>query len=89
MIRREGVDFRINEEREPVMEALFAWIAEDEAGEEYIIGADLGAGPMPLVTSNQHLALRMQHLAESHAKEYKNKVHLFAFSGRRNLITVE
>lgn len=70
------------------MEGVYAWVGVDPSGEEYIIGADLGFGPMPFVTSMETLIQKMRPIATKHGRDYKVTVKLVKFSTRDVLETL-
>ena len=80
------VDFRFEGKRNPKMKSVWAWIGADkESGEEYVIGADMGFGPMPFVTSMKDLIEKMRPMALQHAREFRANVKLVRFTKREDL----
>lgn len=87
-VKEIPIDIRFGGAREPKMDGVYAWVGTSESGEEYVLGGDLGLGPMPFVTSMKSLIEKLRPFAKKHGQEFKAKVQLVKFSHREVLETL-
>lgn len=70
----------------PVIEEIWAWIAEEEPGEEGIIGAYTGEGIMhPLVGADKERIESFREYAEMISEKVDFPVRLVKFNNREEL----
>jgi hypothetical protein len=80
-----ATEFRFEGRRDRDTKVLYAVIAKDENGEDYLVGADLGFGPMPLVTSMESMLPAFESLGREHGQSMSEDVRLVKFSQREDV----
>jgi hypothetical protein len=84
-LKDDTIDIRFPGPRNPKMESVWAWIGEDASGTEYVLGADLGHGPQPFITSMKSVIEKARPFATAHRRAYGVPVRLVRFTGREKL----